>query len=112
MAAEQAKATIVDADIYVESFGNIEEANMVRKRLCLYIYLLVFLEIVFSKFPFFSFLTGFVRSFDEISEEVILFTYFYVFCLFFWLFPLLLAFKRPVIRSRGWERGEGYAGGF
>ena len=83
MAAEQAKATIVDTDIYVESFGNIEEANMVRKRLCLYIYLLVFLEIVFSKFPFFSFLTGFVRSFDEISEEVILFTYFYVFCLFF-----------------------------
>ncbi|RMX60570.1 hypothetical protein pdam_00001389 [Pocillopora damicornis] len=26
--AEQAKETIVDADIYVESFGNIEEANM------------------------------------------------------------------------------------
>ena len=53
MAAEQAKATTVDADIYVESFGNIEEANMVRKRLCLSIYLLVFLEIVFSKFSFF-----------------------------------------------------------
>lgn len=76
MAAEQAKATIVDADIYVESFGNIEEANMVRKRLCLSIYLLVFLEIVFSKFSF-------VQSFVEISEQVILFTYFYVFCLFF-----------------------------
>ena len=48
MAAEQAKATIVDADIYVESFGNIEEANMVRKRLCLFICLFFF-----SKFSFF-----------------------------------------------------------
>lgn len=79
MAAEQAKATIVDADIYVESFGNIEEANMVRKRLFLFICLKLFLV----NFPFFSFVTGFVQSFVEISEQVILFAYFYVFCLFF-----------------------------
>ena len=58
MAAEQAKATIVDADIYVESFGNIEEANMVRKRLCLFI-CLFFLKLFLVNFPFFSFLTGF-----------------------------------------------------
>ena len=86
MAAEQAKATIVDADIYVESFGNIEEANMVRKRLCLFI-CLFFLKLFLVNFPFFSFLTGFV-SYIEISEQVILFTYFYVFCLFFfYCFP-------------------------
>ena len=82
MAAEQAKATIVDADIYVESFGNIEEANMVRKRLCLFI-CLFFLKLFLVNFSFFSFVTGFVQSFVEISEQVILFTYFYVFCLFF-----------------------------
>ena len=51
MAAEQAKATIVDADIYVESFGNIEEANMVRKRLCLFI-CLFFLKLFLVNFPF------------------------------------------------------------
>ena len=85
MAAEQAKATIVDADIYVESFGNIEEANMVRKRLCLFI-CLFFLKLFLVNFPFFSFVTGFVRSFVEISEQVILFTYFYVF-FFFNCFP-------------------------
>lgn len=82
MASEQAKATIVYADIYVESFGNIEEANMVRKRLCLFIFLF-FLKLFLVNFPFFSFFTGFVQSFVEISEQVILFTYFYVFCLFF-----------------------------
>ena len=82
MAAEQAKETIVDADIYVESFGNIEEANMVRKRLCLFI-CLFFLKLFLVNFPFFSFVTGFLQSFVEISEQVILFTYFYVFCLFF-----------------------------
>lgn len=53
MAAEQAKATIVDADIYVESFGNIEEANMVRKRLCLFI-CLFFLKLFLVPFSHFS----------------------------------------------------------
>ena len=36
LSLDQGKPTTIMADIYVESFGNIEEANMVRKLCSLY----------------------------------------------------------------------------